>query len=66
MKTKPRTWRDLSRNEQWARVLYPSLCEPEHRAEMNEIARLNNKRAPQGPNLLPHVPWYPQPKKGSL
>jgi hypothetical protein len=62
-KLKSRTWRDLSRTEQRARVLWPDLAEPEHVKEMEEIARLNGKRAPQGLNLIPHVPWNAQPKQ---
>jgi hypothetical protein len=65
MKLKPLTWHELPLEQRAARILYPHLAEPERVKEMTEIAKANNKKPPQPPQLAEHVPWYPQPQKGS-
>jgi hypothetical protein len=53
MKLKERTWRDLSRDEKAASVMYPALAEETRRKEMDQISRGEGKRSPtQRPSLL--------------
>jgi hypothetical protein len=63
-KLKEEGWFQKPRSSRLASVLWPHLTSPETRKQMEEIARGEGKRPPQGPNLLPHVPWDAQLKKG--
>jgi hypothetical protein len=53
MKLKERTWRQLTRDERVASVMYPELAEEARRKEMDQISRGEGKQSPtQRPPLL--------------
>jgi hypothetical protein len=53
MKLKERSWRDLSRDDKAANVMYPGLAEEARRKEMDQISRGEGRQSPtQRPSLL--------------